>query len=150
MATVFDVATYILKRRKKMSSVKLQRLCYYSQAWSLVWEDAPLFEEEFYAWDFGPICKELYDATEEKFILKPGDLPGNDGALAEAQKSDIDDVLDYYADLDTQWLSRLTRLERPWKEARRKMNPKHPYDSKITKISMASYYDRLSEDGEES
>lgn len=83
MVTVFDVAVYILKRLKKLSSVKLQRLCYYTQAWYLVWEDEPLFEEEFYAWEFGPICKELYAATEEKFMLKPKDLPGDDSRLTE-------------------------------------------------------------------
>lgn len=26
--------------------MKLQKLCYYAQAWSLVWDDAPLFAED--------------------------------------------------------------------------------------------------------
>ena len=32
MATVFDVAKYILKKQGKMSTWKLQKLCYYAQA----------------------------------------------------------------------------------------------------------------------
>ena len=47
MATVFDVAKYILEKKGTMSTMKLQKLCYYSQAWSLVWDDQPLFNEDF-------------------------------------------------------------------------------------------------------
>ena len=44
MANVFDTAKYILEQSGPMSAMKLQKLCYYSQVWSLVWDDAPLFE----------------------------------------------------------------------------------------------------------
>lgn len=47
MANVFDTAKYILEKSGKMSTMKLQKLCYYSQAWALVWDDAPLFDEDF-------------------------------------------------------------------------------------------------------
>lgn len=47
MADVFDTAKYILEQSSSMSTMKLQKLCYYSQAWSLVWGDSPLFEEGF-------------------------------------------------------------------------------------------------------
>ena len=41
--SVMDVAAYILEQRGRLSTWKLQKLCYYSQAWSLVWDDEPLF-----------------------------------------------------------------------------------------------------------
>ena len=50
MANVFDTAKYILEQSGSMSTMKLQKLCYYSQAWSLVWDDSPLFDEDFQAW----------------------------------------------------------------------------------------------------
>ena len=40
--SVFDVATYILQKRGDMSCMKLQKLCYYAQAWSLVWDTTKL------------------------------------------------------------------------------------------------------------
>ena len=40
MANVFDTAKYILEQLGSMSTMKLQKLCYYSQAWSLVWDDS--------------------------------------------------------------------------------------------------------------
>ena len=55
MANVFDTAKYILEKSGKMSTMKLQKLCYYSQAWALVWDDAPLFDEDFQAWANGPV-----------------------------------------------------------------------------------------------
>lgn len=42
MATAFDVAQYILSKYGSMSAMKLQKLVFYSQAWSLVWDDAPM------------------------------------------------------------------------------------------------------------
>ena len=35
---VFDVAAYILEKIGSMTTMKLQKLVYYSQAWSLVWD----------------------------------------------------------------------------------------------------------------
>ena len=47
MANVFDTAKYILEQKGNMSTMKLQKLCYYAQAWSLVWDDAPLLMKIF-------------------------------------------------------------------------------------------------------
>jgi len=47
MATVFDVTKYILYKCGEMSTWKLQKLCFYSQAWHLAWTGNPIFEEEF-------------------------------------------------------------------------------------------------------
>ena len=44
MADVFDVAAYILKKKKALTSMKLQKLVFYAQAWSLVWDEKPLFK----------------------------------------------------------------------------------------------------------
>ena len=46
MASVSDVAAYILQQQGAMTTWKLQKLIYYSQAWSLVWDDDALFPEE--------------------------------------------------------------------------------------------------------
>jgi uncharacterized phage-associated protein len=39
MAHAQDVAQFILERRGEMTAWKLQKLVYYSQAWSLVWDE---------------------------------------------------------------------------------------------------------------
>ena len=48
--TVHDVAAYILTVKGRMPAVKLHKLLYYSQAWSLVWDDRLLFRARIEAW----------------------------------------------------------------------------------------------------
>ena len=45
MASVFDVAVYILNSCGEMTAMKLHKLVYYAQAWSLVCDDSPLFDD---------------------------------------------------------------------------------------------------------
>lgn len=75
MADVFDVAAYILNKQGRMTTMKLQKLCYYAQAWHLVWAEKPLFDEPIQAWANGPVCPELYQAHKGKFDIDARELP---------------------------------------------------------------------------
>ena len=143
MANVFDVAKYILEQRGEMSTMKLQKLCYYSQAWALVWDDKPLFNEEFEAWANGPVCRELFKKTKGQFSVNATDEDGGQDNLTESEKSTINEVLAYYGDKNAQWLSDLTHMEDPWNEARKGLPRGVGYDKIITKESMAMYYGGL-------
>ena len=46
MADVFDVAKYILSQKGSMSTWKLQKLCYYAQAWHYTWTEKPFFSKQ--------------------------------------------------------------------------------------------------------
>lgn len=144
MANVFDTAKYILEKLgRPLSTMKLQKLCYYAQAWALVWDDAPLFDEEFHAWANGPVCRELFFKTQGRYSVTADDETGGEGDLTDEQKDTIDKVIEYYGQHDAQWLSQLTHLEAPWNEARRGVPPGVGCDNIITKESMASYYGSL-------
>ena len=126
-----------------MSTMKLQKLCYYSQAWALVWNDEPLFNEDFQAWANGPVCPELFFKTQGQFSVNKDDIPGNSSVLTKEQLETINTVLEFYGTRDAQWLSQLTHMEEPWQEARKGA----PLDTRcsniITKESMAIYYGGL-------
>ena len=143
MANVFDTAKYILEQKGSMSTMKLQKLCYYAQAWSLVWDDEPLFDEDFQAWANGPVCPELFFKTKGQFAVTADDETGGTGVLTENQKDTINQVLDYYYPHDAQWMSRLTHMEDPWIEARKGIPQGVGCDRIITKESMAMYYGGL-------
>ncbi len=143
MVNIFDVAKYILEKCGTMSTMKLQKLCYYAQAWSLVWDDRPLFEEEFQAWANGPVCEELFQKTKGKFLVTAEDETGGLGGLTDNQKDTIDEVIAYYAKHNAQWLSRLTHLEAPWKLARGALPEGAASTAIISKESMAIYYGGL-------
>lgn len=143
MPSIFDVAKYILTKCGEMSTMKLQKLCYYCQAWSLVWDDKPLFDEDFQAWANGPVCYQLFVETRGLFSVTADNEPGDINNLDDSQKETINLVLDHYAKHDAQWLSRLTHMEQPWNTARKDVLPGQGCQNIITKESMAIYYGGL-------
>lgn len=143
MANIFDVAAYILTKQGQMSTMKLQKLCYYSQAWTLVWDDKPLFEEDFEAWANGPVCRPLYELRRGEFSICADQIHPlyfSSEGLNESQKENIDKVLAYYGNRDAQWLSTLTHMEAPWQIAREGVPPGARSDCIIKKEYMGMYY----------
>lgn len=143
MANVFDTARYILEQSGTMSTMKLQKLCFYAQAWSLVWDDIPLFEEDFQAWANGPVCPELFYKTQGSYSVNASDETGGMNNLSDEQKDTIDKVLEYYGSHDAQWLSQLTHMEDPWKDTREGIPAGLGCNRIISKESMAQYYGGL-------
>jgi uncharacterized phage-associated protein len=142
MADVFDVAQYILDKLGPMTAWKLQKLVYYSQAWSLVWDERPLFPERIEAWANGPVSPDLYAEHRGKFIVE-AILSGIPAEIDKDGQETIDGVLSYYGDKHPQWLSDLTHAEAPWKDARGDLPPGAPCQREITHEAMASYYESL-------
>jgi len=144
MATVFDVAHYILEKKGSMTTWKLQKLCYYAQAWSLAWTGKPLFNEDFQAWTNGPVCPELYYQHRGKFTIGVAELQqGNSSALTDDQKDTINIVLNGYGDMAPYDLREQTHQESPWVSARGNLAPDATCDTIITKNSMGDYYGSL-------
>ena len=142
MTNVFDVAKYILQKQGSMTTMKLQKLVYYCQAWSLVWDEKPLFNEKIQAWASGPVVRELYDQHKGKFTISDIDK-GNISKLTEKQKATIDAVLKAYCDKPAQWLADLTHMEQPWIDARIGYDPGENCGNEISLSSMAEYYSSL-------
>lgn len=139
MASVHDVAAYILKRQGGMSAMKLQKLVYYSQAWSLARRGIPLFQESVRAWAHGPVVWELYEQHRGQFAVST--LPqGDAAALDEPQAQLVDWVLDRYGPQSAKQLSDLTHAERPWVEARGQTPPGGRSFAEISHHTMRAYY----------
>ena len=134
-ASVFDIAKYILHRTGKISTMMLQMLLYYSDAWSLAWFQTPLFPERFEAWTQDPVCRDLYTACPGHHVISEHDITTTH-RLSESERKLVDNVLSVYADWDIRQLSALTRTERPWIKAHNGMNELSPAD-------MTDYYGGL-------
>lgn len=145
MSNVFDVADYILKECGEIPALKLQKLVYYSQVWSLVWDDAPLFSEEIEAWANGPVVRSLYARHRQSYFAFRDQLgDANYQSLSNTQRETVDAVLHFYGDKPSQWLSDLTHMEDPWIDARKGLNPGERGSKVITQAAMAEYYSGLS------
>jgi uncharacterized phage-associated protein len=142
MPTPHDVAKYILYKSVPMTTLKLLKLVYYAQAWSLVWDDEPLFEDEIEAWARGPVVPALYSATERDVMVSDW-RQGNIDALTEQQKKTIDKVLEFYGPISSQVLSDLTHDEEPWLQARGELSYGKKSRNIITKESMKKFYSSL-------
>ena len=138
-----DVADYILEKLAPISAMKLQKLVYYSQAWHLVWEDSPLFEDEIQAWANGPVVVDLYKKHQGVFSLEHGFFLGDISRIPAASRDVVDRVLNFYGNKDAQWLSSLTRCEAPWKQARIGLSDGERGSNIISLASMAEYYGSL-------
>ena len=139
-----DVAAYILRKKGPMPAMKLQKLVYYSQAWSLVWDGKLLFRDRIEAWANGPVIRNLYNAHRGKFHISriPG---GNSRLLNDVQRETVDAVLDFYGDKPPHWLSELTHNEAPWKDTRNKagLAPGLRGKARISPETMEEYYSSL-------
>ena len=139
--TVHDVAAYILNKLGTMTAMKLQKLVYYCQAWSLVWDERPMFTEPIEAWSNGPVVRSLYDRHRGKFNVTKWD--GDPKRLDKDQRETIDAVLKFYGNKSSQWLSDLTHQERPWAEARWGIPLGERGNKQITHAAMMEYYSSL-------
>jgi uncharacterized phage-associated protein len=141
MASVHDVAAYILQKLGPMTAMKLEKLVYYCQAWSLVWDEAPLFPERIEAWAAGPVVPALYYRHRGQFQVREWD--GKPENLTAVQNETIDSTLAYYGTKSSQWLSELTHSEDPWLLAREGLAPLERGNREITLASMVEYYSSL-------
>jgi uncharacterized phage-associated protein len=142
MANVHDTAAYILREHGPMDTWKLQKLVYYAQAWHLVWEGKPLFQDKIEAWANGPVIRSLYSGHRGEYTVSKWPQ-GRISNLAASEKESIDVVLKHYGRHTGYWLRERTHQERPWKAAREGIAPGARSDREITLGSMLDYYGSL-------
>lgn len=149
MAAIHDVASAILDRTGEIDTFKLQKLTYYCQAWHLVWDDEPMFEDRIEAWANGPVVTSLYSRHRGHYRVGAEFFDGSAEALTEDQVATVDAVVDFYAHLSGQQLADLTHSEDPWKRARARANLAlgERGNEEILLADMVEYYLSLEERG---
>lgn len=144
--SIFHVARRIVELSSgDLTPLKLQKLAYYCQAWSLVWRERPIFEEDFQAWANGPVNPELFGKHRGMYVLGEDFLSEFSGfTFSEEDIRTMKAVLKFYGDKEPFYLSELTHKERPWKEARGTTPLGASSSAIITKDSMQDYYTGIS------
>lgn len=145
--TAFDIAEYFiyrsLKKDRKISNKKVQKLVYYAQAWALVLNNTPLFSERIEAWIHGPAIPELYKKYKS-FGFSPIDSVGPGFDPTHLFKPEILEVLNevwrVYGKYDADYLEILSHQEEPWISARSLLEFDESSNKEITISSMKNYY----------
>jgi len=125
-----------------ITHLKLQKLVYYAQVWSLAFFDRPLFEEDIEAWAFGPVVRSLFrrfKGSGWQNLKKPAKCPTFDTQTEELLK----EINRVYGCFDAKYLERLTHQEEPWKKARVGLAPEEASENIITKEEMKKFYKKL-------
>lgn len=122
MVDILDAARYLVclsygRKRYSLTPLKLQKLLYLAQGWSFVWDDIAAFEDDFCAWQYGPVNERVYE-----YFKKYGrsEIPESEGIL-ELEDVDVEDTLDAiwreYGGISAYDLVELTHKQEPWRHA---------------------------------
>lgn len=117
MENIFDVAIYFLNK-ESMTHKKLQKLCYFAQAWFLANYGRPLMPNRFEAWVHGPVSPDLYSKYRGWGweTIPQQDTPVSFQNSLTSQF--LDQVYDVYGDYSADQLETITHAEEPWIKAR--------------------------------
>lgn len=116
MADIFDAVAAIDEHVAEFDLVKLMKLLYLAQGWSLACSGRALFADEAVAWENGPV-----------FPAVRSDLRGGRGRRRDGDASRLDEyerevvraVCDRYGNMSKGELVELTHGQAPWREAYR-------------------------------
>jgi uncharacterized phage-associated protein len=103
--------------------MKLQKLLYYSQAWSLV-------------------VRKAFKTYQGQYKVSSA-LEGDKTSLSEDERGTVDAILRFNGDKEGFYLSELTHKVDPWTDVRKGLAPGDKSDREITKASMRDYYSSL-------
>ncbi|WEV67364.1 DUF4065 domain-containing protein [Bifidobacterium sp. ESL0769] len=140
MADIVDVAKHILERCGRETTMKLQKLAFYSQAYSLASSGKPLFESDFEAWANGPAAPDLFRQHRGYFSITAKDFPGNSGNLTATERRQTGFIIAQFDRMSGNELSRKTHSEAPWKTARGGLPPTARSKTIISKDSIRTFY----------
>lgn len=142
MHNCFDVAKYFLAQSSEdagdlISNLKLQKLVYYAQGFSLALYGQPLFAERIEAWLHGPVVPDLYHHYK---AFGSGHIPHPEafdfGTFSAEERELLDEVYEAYGQYSAWRLRQLTHDESPWIENYREGN-----NRVISQDSMTRYFE---------
>ena len=148
MEDVRNIAKWFL-HQSSMTHKKLQKLCYYAQAWyCALYDGTPLFEDEIQAWVHGPVIPTLYPRYAD---YKWEDIPQADfdeSILSTKALDVLEAVYNTYGSLSGDQLEALTHREKPWVEARGDLESWESGETPISHKTMRTYYREKYEKGQ--
>jgi uncharacterized phage-associated protein len=153
--TICDYVIYKLKSHSSqvsfLDNLKLQKLLYYIQAWSLAFYGKKTFDGKFQAWIHGPVNREIFDRFKDTKALYT-EMEFTDirdlsalSSISESDKIHLDNIITHYSGLSGTQLERMTHMEEPWIKARNGYGSYDRCEVEIDEAVMQKYYQSLLE-----
>ena len=140
MTSVKDVSKVVIsKSPEPISNLKLQKLLYYVQGWSLALHDRLAFYEEIQAWVHGPVVPAAFYEYRH-FKWNPIEIPVEPSSIANEEISHIENVLAAYGSFTAPQLEILSHDESPWIDAREGYSEKEICQRIIMPEAMKTFF----------
>lgn len=140
--SIVEIANWFLNK-ESMTHKKLQKLCYYAQAWNYTLKTTKLIDTCFEAWVHGPVSPVLYERFKT-FGYNTIKMTGEYVASIEQEDEEIlESVWETYGEYTGNALEALTHTEEPWKEARKGYAPIEKCQVIIELEDMKQYYETI-------
>jgi uncharacterized phage-associated protein len=147
MATALDVARYLIQLAAVqdepdwLSNLRVQKLLYFSQGWSLGLRGLPMFDDKVEAWSKGPVVPSVYHVYKNYgFFSIPHEAGNFDINIDQNDAQIVEMVWDSWKGYSATKLSELTHRSQPWIEARAGLGPDENSSNEITIKSMADHF----------
>ena len=146
------IANYFLQKMdpeagESITPLKLQKLVFYSQAWLLATFNKTFFNEDFQAWQHGPVLPDMYIHFKNLGYNSNDSLPKSSSLsnrnFDEQETSILEMVWLVYGKYDGKYLEKLTHSETPWQLAWKEREHEERGTPIITKESMKEYYENF-------
>lgn len=148
MYTALQIAIYMIEKYGEivgdLTNLKLQKLLYFAQGLCMRHTCAPLFNEEIWAWRYGPVVPEVYRhfnrCVAEPITLEDTDKREAQKLLNELRGGKIESILEetfvVYGNRSAQELVRLSHEQDPWKDTMKNQG----IDSVIPKAAIKTFF----------
>jgi len=149
MPKAIEVARYLVNLAATedepdyLTPLRLQKLLYYVQGWSLAIRERPMFSERIEAWANGPVVRDVYrefSAFARRSIV-PEDVETESGPdLTDEEKEFIHSVWEALKGHSASSLWKMTHEEPTWLNARNGAAPTDRCDEEISHESMRTFF----------
>lgn len=142
-----DIAKWFVNATDRESGddithLKLQKLLYYAQGWSLAIFDRPLFAEDLEAWAHGPVVVSVWDQFKSFGFQSLPEQKTTRRLDDEAQKL-LKAVNSRYGIFTAKHLEKMTHSESPWLNARGDLPIDARCNNKISKKDMKEHFKNI-------
>ena len=158
MLSARDLAKYIISEIKKqltdvqpeefdVTPLKLQKLLYYCQGYSLALTGKPIFPEKIEAWKYGPVVDSVYQEYKKyEGSIIPYSEMGTDDNSDEKLSEIVHLVLLDKGQYSGTTLAQATHKERPWRESYGGQYTNYPISEKVMKEHFMQEFLKREED----
>jgi len=135
-----------------LSNISMQKILYFAQGIHLAEFGKPLFANKIYAWEYGPVIKEVYHKFKKfgnNHIVKQiqiitflgEDFLSLKADLSKSEQQFLSEIWDSFKEYDPFQLVALTHIPgSPWHTIYRKHNGNPPRDTVVPINAMNDYF----------